>query len=450
MPIITFAHFVYLFFVLAILVCIAIKKDPMVITLVGLLVVGIMNTHSLVKGLQGVFNAIYTSAIGMFVIPLLIAVVIAFSKVLRETGADYIMVAPVKKLLGRPAISFWVLGFTIFALALVFWPMPAAGLVGTILVPIAISAGMTPLAAAVPLAMFGHGGATGGDWFLQGAPTVLANTSGLPISEILATSKPIVGVSLLVGSVVAWVMLKRSGAFNGEKSEAAAHSIEATKMAPYTAVMVLAALAIDIYIMVTQRLVGGDATYLLGGTILMLTALICLYEFKEKSLDKFIGVYKEGFVTAIEIFGPVFIISAFFMIGSAEGAGSVYGEGTPGYLVEIGQSIAHSGAVNIPLLAVVQTLVAALCGMDGAGFDQLPLLGSMAKALAPAIGANAVPLACLGQMVTIWTAGALVPWGFLAALAGFCGVSPIELARKNFIPTLCAFTAGTIVTIFLM
>jgi hypothetical protein len=91
-----------------------------------------------------------------------------------------------------------------------------------------------------------------------------------------------------------------------------------------------------------------------------------------------------------------------------------------------------------------------MTGLDGAGFAQLPLVGSLARSLAPAIGANPVPLAVLGQMATIWTAGALAPWGFLAALAAFVGVNPVDLARKNFIPTMAAFATGVVITVFLM
>ena len=145
------------------------------------------------------------------------------------------------------------------------------------------------------------------------------------------------------------------------------------------------------------------------------------------------------------------MLSAFFLIGSPVGAKWVFGEGATGYMVELGQWVANAtGGVNKPVLVIVQSFVALMTGLDGLGMDQIPLIGSLANALAPAVGANPAPLAVLGVMIAVWTAGALVPWGFLAALAAFCKVPPIELARRNFWPTMVAFATGIIITLFLL
>ncbi len=491
---ITALHLVYLAFVLAILVFMYLRKDTVLITIVGIFAVSALTTHSIIGGAQGVFNAIFQAAVGMFVIPILIAVIYAMSKFMKETGADYIMVSPLRGLMGKPVVSFWFLGVIMFILSLFFWPTPAAGLVGAILVPVAVAAGMTPLAAAVPVALFGHGGALSGDWVLQGAPTILSKAAGLPIGEILSTSAIIVGGSLLAAGLTAFFMSYKEmrsanlvmaaatsagaegmyskvhsdeepcgcgndhghkhshggkGHSHGGKGTVAA-APEMSAQAKYYAVLVPLALLADVIIMVNQKLIGGDATALLGGTVFVLMVVMSLAEFKGQALEKLTENLKCGFVFAIEIFTPVFVIAAYFLLGSPEGAAAVFGKGAHGYLIEMGQYVATFGVANKALLAILQVVVGAMTGLDGAGFAQLPLVGSLARSLAPAIGANPVPLAALGQMATIWTAGALAPWGFLAALAAFVGVNPVELARKNFMPTMAAFAVGIVITVFLM
>lgn len=462
MPDITLVHFIYLFFVIGIVAMIVMRKDTVALTLVGLFVVGALTKHSIVGGLQGIYNSVMYSATNVLNIPILIAVIYALAQVMKTTGADYLMVAPTRRLLGRPTISFWVLGVIMFVLALFLWPTAAAGLIGAILVPVAVAAGMPPLTAAVPLAMFGHGGALSGDWVIQGAPTIMSKASGIPVPQLLSTSVIIVGSSLLVGSIVAFAMLRKEmvagfsqkgNSVDTQASAQAAAALEVPQFAKYakvTAIVVPIVLLADIIIMAVNKLIGGDATALLGGSVFLLLVFINFMEFGSEALEKTVRQLKDGFMFSFEIFTPVFVIAAFFMIGSPDGAAAVFGKGAPGYMVDLGRWLASVGAVNKPVLAIVQVLLSSITGMDGAGFAQLPFIGSLARTLATGIGANPVPLAVLGQMATIWTAGALIPWGFMAALGAFCNVDPVELARKNFIPTMAAFATGTIICIFMM
>ena len=335
------------------------------------------------------------------------------------------------------------------------------------MVPVAVAAGMSPIVAALPLSMFGHGGALGGDWVLQGAPTILSKAANLPIGEILSTSTVIVGGALLVASVVSFIMNYKDMKLSTSEMAAtmAADSTgmyanvhgggtcaepKASSNAKAFAILIPIILFTDVALMIKKSLIGGDATALLGGTVFLLVIVMCLFEYKTEALPKTTQHLKAGFVFAIEIFTPVFVIAAFFLIGSADGSVAVFGKGAHGYLIEWGQWLATLGAVNKGAVAIVMAVVAAMTGLDGAGFAQLPLVGSLAVSLAPAVGANPVPLAVLGQMCTIWTAGALAPWGFLAALAAFCGVDPVEVARRNFIPTMCGFATAVVITMFLM
>ncbi len=54
------------------------------------------------------------------------------------------------------------------------------------------------------------------------------------------------------------------------------------------------------------------------------------------------------------------------------------------------------------------------------------------------------------QIAVVWVGGGyLVHWSVVAATA-ICGVSPIELAKRNFIPIMVGFVVTTIVAIFLI
>ena len=59
-------------------------------------------------------------------------------------------------------------------------------------------------------------------------------------------------------------------------------------------------------------------------------------------------------------------------------------------------------------------------------------------------------LAAIGQMGSVWTGGGtIIAWSSLVAVAGFCQVSVLDLARKNLIPVLSGLTVATIVALIL-
>ena len=55
-----------------------------------------------------------------------------------------------------------------FVFSLFLWPSPAVALVGAIVLPIAVQSGLTPLAAAMAMNLFGHGFALSYDAVIQG------------------------------------------------------------------------------------------------------------------------------------------------------------------------------------------------------------------------------------------------------------------------------------------
>ena len=106
--------------------------------------------------------------------------------------------------------------------------------------------------------------------------------------------------------------------------------------------------------------------------------------------------------------------------------------------------------LNKYLIAAIQMVVGALTGLDGSGFSGLPLTGSLARTFGTAVGASVPVLASLGQITAIFVGGGtIVPWG-LIPVAAICDVSPLELARKNFLPVLIGFLCAFVVACFLL
>ena len=78
-----------------------------------------------------------------------------------------------------PAVAFWVMGVVIMLVAWVLWPSPAIALVGALLLPAAIKAGLSPINAAMAISMFGYGCALTTDFIIQGAPGITAKAAGI-------------------------------------------------------------------------------------------------------------------------------------------------------------------------------------------------------------------------------------------------------------------------------
>ncbi len=94
-------------------------------------------------------------------------------------------------------------------------------------------------------------------------------------------------------------------------------------------------------------------------------------------------------------------------------------------------------------------LVGIITGLDGSGFSGLPLTGALAASLQSS-SIDASTLAAIGQLGAIWSGGgALIAWSSLIAVAGFCGVSAIELVRKNFFPVVIGLVIATIAAVFI-
>jgi hypothetical protein len=91
-----------------------------------------------------------------------------------------------------------------------------------------------------------------------------------------------------------------------------------------------------------------------------------------------------------------------------------------------------------------------IAGLEGSGFTGLPLTGSLAGALGPAVGMDPATLAAIGQMGNIWSGGGtLVAWSSLIAVAGFARVPVLELARKCFVPVVSGLVLSTALSVLI-
>ena len=455
MPVMTLPHILFALFILAVMVTMALRKDVVIICVVGSLVVGFTYHQSLVPTIQSLFNGMIVAAGELMTIIMIISLMVAMLKALNALGADYKMFYSLRKLIQGPAAAFMALGAIMYVASSFFWPTPATGLVGTLLIPFAVQAGLPPMIAAVVCNILGHGMALSGDLVIQGALKLTAGAANVPVEAVFMPSAILSITTGLVAALVVVVMYRGEiVAFANSEERKKAINIEVPYLSPYATLFAvgvpLVFLAV-IVAMVTLKIRGGDASALLGGTGFIVLALATLMNSPKNCFDDIVKHLRDGFLFGMKIFTPVLPIAAFFLLGSSSSS-DILGEGAPAYLFDIGQWLSAQIPMGKVSLAFGLLITGIVTGLDGSGFSGLPLTGSLAAALAGPAGYDVPTLAVIGQMGAIWSGGGcLTPWAFgLAATAGIAGVDPQALVRKNFIPVGIGLVASTIVGILLM
>lgn len=448
-------HLLYVLFVLIVIVTMGFRKETVLPCILGIFVIGAVYSGSIIKGVQTVFNALITSGNEFWGIILVISLVVAMSRALRDIGADELMMLPIKKLMISPTIAFFGLGIVMLFFSWFIWPSPAVALVGAIMLPAALKAGLPAIWAAVAMNIFGHGIALSSDFFIQGAPAITAKAAGIEDSFALSRATLPLWITMSVVTVVSsFIMMRRDIKRNLEVAVTAEVVIDKPK--PNLGVYMVAIITplifmLDIYVMYRYELKGGDATALVGGTAILIMCFVAIVQHKNtQCLEKITDYIKEGFIFGIKIFAPVIIIGAFFFLGSEEMAQTILGSEASGLLSDLGMFLAK----EVPLfkfpVALIQMFIGMITGLDGSGFSGLPLVGSLAHTFSLAIDINKEVLAGLGQLTTIWVGGGtIIPWGIIP-VAAICNVKPLELAKKNIIPVLIGFLATFIVALFIL
>ncbi|MEU5988462.1 hypothetical protein ABZ806_05770 [Spirillospora sp. NPDC047418] len=181
-------------------------------------------TGNFVTGLESIFNASLTAATELFSIFLIIALVTALLGSLRALGADRRMVEPFRVVMRSGHSAFWVLALVTYVISLFFWPTPAVPLMGAILLPAAIAAGLPPISAGIAIAIAGQGMALSSDYVIQVAPGLSAKAAGVDTGAVadraMVLSLITGGVALALGYLMTRAEFRKPDAALLERWEA--------------------------------------------------------------------------------------------------------------------------------------------------------------------------------------------------------------------------------------
>lgn len=459
----TAIHYIYLIFILLILGTMIKKRDCSLVCILGIFIIAVVSTKSISLSIISIFNSFIYATTELLPTILIISIIAALSKILRYTGVNRIMISPFTKLIRNDFMAFWVIGLIMMIISYFFWPSPAVALVGAVLVPVAINAGLPAIGAAIAMNIFGHGIALSTDLIIQAAPKLTADAAGIPVDAVVKASIPLIIVMGLVTSITAYIMLKKdmnSGKINdmvydkyAEEDEKINESSISYKWRVFFAVLVPLLFIVDVIIMFMLGLKGGDATALIGGTALFLLIFISLKAFKKNSLEEITSHFVSGLQFGFKVFGVVIPIAAFFYLGDA-GFNTIIGNylptGSLGLVNDLGFALSQLVPVNKVVSAFTVTGIGAITGLDGSGFSGISLAGSTAQLFGSSTGVSVPTLTALGQFAAIWVGGGtLIPWAIIPVSA-ICKVSPFEVAKRNFKPVILGLIVTTIFAIFLL
>lgn len=465
----TISHYLYGTFTILIIITMVCRKGVVLPSLLGTFIIGWVLKGNLIAGFIAVFNANLVAAQELFSIFLIITFMIALLNSLRDLKADQKMIQPISKMMVNGHVSFFVLAVVTYVISLFFWPTPAVPLICALLVPAAIRSGLPAIIAAVVIAIAGQGMALSSDYIIQVAPSLSATAAGVDVSSIADKSFILSLISGGIAISLAYVLYRKSIGTKGKATiedelmkiqteEKSDHKPIAKNLSVWSklfAIIVpLSLLGVVVYMISTKLfsgrmggLEGGAGAAFIGGVAIVLLLLSTIAFGKQHALDYISEHITNGFVFAFRAMGPVIPIAGFFFLGSEDFSGNILDieYNAPAILFDLVNSVQNHLPQNPFLLAFSILIIGVVTGLDGSGFSGLPLTGSLAASLETS-GIDSSTLAAIGQMGSIWTGGGtLIAWSSLIAIAGFCGVSVMELVRKNFFPVMI----GLIITTFM-
>ncbi|AQT78819.1 hypothetical protein B1R94_05425 [Mycolicibacterium litorale] len=516
------AHWVYLAGILVILATMAVRKNIVVPAVTATLLTAWAFSGSVITGLASVFNASLTAAKELFNIFLIIALVTAMLGALRQMGADRLMVTPFRRVMRNGTSSFIVLAIVTYVISLFFWPTPAVPLVGAVLIPVAIRAGLAPLSVGMVVAITGQGMALSSDYIMKVAPGISAKAAGADpdvVADKALVLSLIVGVTALVITfalqrrtwrkpsadlLVEWedkadhllaeqpdtppavpagpdettaepdtgarpaVAATPDGAAAPTSAATAvlarpqaldsASEPQALRAKVFALLVPIVYLGLIVYLMLGKftglvpPLGSGEAAAIVGGIAALILFAASAANDKRDFLESSSAHVVDGLVFAFKAMGIVLPIAGFFFIGNGEFSGPILGLADdakgPAFLFDLINAAQSHLSPNPFVTAFAVLLVGLVAGLEGSGFSGLPLTGSLAGALGPAVHMDPSTLAAIGQMGNIWSGGGtLVAWSSLVAVAGFARVPVLSLARKCFLPVLTGLVLCTIFAI---
>ncbi|WP_078553667.1 hypothetical protein [Bacillus alkalicellulosilyticus] len=466
----TIAHWMYLVGTCLIIVTMLFRQNVVVPAILMTFVVGWLYTGSFTLGLQSIFNASVTAATQLFHIFLIIAIMTALLHALKAIGSDKQMIVPFQKVMNNGHTSFWILVFVTYAISLFFWPAPAVPLIGALLIPVAIKAGLPPIGAALAISIAGHGMALSSDFVIQAAPALTASVSGLEAGAI--TEKTLI-MSLITGAVALLIvyftqrkeikkpsqellskwenqdqednLIKTDDSINSTKSQ---YSFLFAVLVPIVFLAIVIYVVLATFTSAIPSMEGGAGAALIGGTAAILIIATAFAKDFKSSLEDVSSYIRQGLMFAFKVMGVVIPIAGFFFIGSGDYSPRILGveaDSAPAFLFDLVNAGQHAIPENTFITAFGILLLGMVSGLDGSGFSGLPLIGGLADAFGQTVGVDGNTLAAIGQMGAIWVGGGtLVAWSPIIAIAGFAKISVIDLVRKSFFPVIIGLTVSTI------
>ncbi|MEY8188408.1 hypothetical protein AB4X15_01780 [Peribacillus simplex] len=458
----TALHWIYVVFIALIIGFMVKRRDTTLICIIGIFLLALVATGSLASSVSGIFNSFIFAITELMSTILIISIIVAMSTVLTRAGINDVMIAPFAKFIKNPTLAFWVIGIVMMIISWFFWPSPAVALLGAVLLPVALRAGLPALGVAMAMNLFGHGIALSGDFIIQAAPKLTGDAASIPVGDVIAASIPLVITMGVVTTLSAFILLKRDmklGRIKAADNEGIVHDQTISEdlltlgQKKFFAVFIPIAFLLDVVALSVLKLQGGDATALVGGTAVFILLILSLVAHKQQGLEKSTAYLIQGFQFGFKVFGPVIPIAAFFYLGDS-GFNQIIGDYLPktslGIVNDLGAALAASVPLTKEIAAVTLTGIGAITGLDGSGFSGISLAGSVAKLFGTAIGSGTATLTALGQITAIWVGGGtLIPWALIPA-AAICNVSPFELARRNLLPVTIGLAVTTIVAMFLI
>ncbi|MFD2922455.1 hypothetical protein [Halobacillus naozhouensis] len=471
--VLTLSHWLYGLFTLLIIITMIFRKGVVLPTLLGTFVVVWVFNGSLISGFMGIFNANLVAAKELFNIFLIITFMVALLHSLKDLGADRRMIMPVQKIMINSHVSFFVLVGVTYVISLFFWPTPAVPLICALLVPAAIRSGLPAMVAAIAVALAGQGMALSSDYVVQVAPGLSAKAAGVSTETVMDQALVLSIITGFIAIGLAYLWNKKHfrsrhdpqneieiRAMQGLQEGHQSTNKHINKWSKVFAVLVpLSMLAVMIYMVSTKLssgrmggFEGGNGAAFIGGVAVVLLLLSTVAFGKHRALDYISDHITEGFVFAFKAMGPVIPIAGFFFLGSPDFAGeilSVSADTAPALLFDLVESTQGFLPQSAFLAAFSILIIGIITGLDGSGFSGLPLTGALSASLANSY-IDPATLAAIGQMGSIWTGGGtIIAWSSMIAIAGFCGVSVMDLVRKNFIPVISGLMISTIAALFI-
>ncbi|TGU92497.1 hypothetical protein EN829_060645, partial [Mesorhizobium sp. M00.F.Ca.ET.186.01.1.1] len=144
-------HGVYVLFVLGIIFMMVMRRDTSLISIVGIALLGLVATGSVTSAIGGIFGSFIYAITELLPTILVICIIVAMSHVLTDTGVNETMIRPMTHLIRNATLAYWVIGIVMMVISWFFWPSPAVALIGAVMLPVALRAGLPAMGVAIAM-----------------------------------------------------------------------------------------------------------------------------------------------------------------------------------------------------------------------------------------------------------------------------------------------------------